>query len=138
MESDQNIYGHINAVVQQMGLSQDNFTPPANDENRFLLSKMQQLTKKRNQKNDLRAQLAERVNWLQEHYKSSQSELQQNSQLIDAHRNQFESEQHIYSLTENEHAATKKEFAELETIFQQLGERDRFVESKNMLVNKLI
>lgn len=132
MESDQNIYRHINAVVQQMGMPDGNFVPTANAENRILLSKMQQLMEQRNHKNGLHAQLVERINWLQDHYNNSQNEVQQNSRLIDAHRKQFESEQHMCKLAENEHGATKKEFAELENEFGQLGERDRFVESKHL------
>lgn len=120
-------------MVQQMGLTQGDSVPPANEENRILLKKMQQLTEQRNHKNGLHEQLVERVRWLQDHYASSQRELQQNLRLIDAHRNQFESEQHLHKLAENEHVATKKEFDDLEKVFGQLEERDRFVESKNSM-----
>lgn len=123
----------MTAVVQQMGLPEGNFVPTANDENRILLEAMQKLMEHRNQQNELHARLQERVDWLQRHYKHSQHEIQQNSLLIDAHRNQFESEHHMCKLAENGHLATRKEFIELETVFGQLGEQDRFVESKNSL-----
>lgn len=133
MEQDQNIYQHVSAVVQQMGLSHDNSVPTANDENRILLNNIRQLEEERKRKNGLHELLAERVHWLQDHYKSSQDELQQNSRLIDAHRNQFESEEHMCKLAENEHMATKKEFADLENEYVLLADRNRFVESKNLL-----
>lgn len=134
MELDENIYRHINAVVEQMALPQDDtFAPIANDENRLLLKNMQQLMEQRDRKNGFHAQLGERVKCLQEHYRASEVEIDQNLRLIDAHRKQFEMEQHMHKLAENEHTATKKEFSELEKVFGALGERDRFVESKNLL-----
>lgn len=118
--------------MHQMGFANDNLLPTANEANRCLLKEMQSLMEEREQKNVLQARLQERVSWLQDHYKNSQNEIQQNFRLIDAHRNQFDSEQHFRKLAENEHAATKKEFTELENAFAQLTERDRLTESKSI------
>lgn len=120
---------HINAVLQHV--PQNDFLPAANDENRLLLSKVEQLLEQRDQKNEFNIQLEQRVNWLQNQYKCSQDELQQNLHLIDAHCKQFESEHHLYKLAENAHTAVKKDFADLENAFRQLGERDRLAERKS-------
>lgn len=69
---------HIQAVLDKMGFTDDAFVPIANDRNRQLMQRMQQLISEKSTKSNLNEQLKDRVKWLKEHFQNAQVDIQQN------------------------------------------------------------
>lgn len=78
MSTKSMINQHIQTVLDKMGWTDDAFVPIANDENRQLMQRMQQLMSEKSLKINLDEQLKDRVKWLKGHFQNAQIDIQQN------------------------------------------------------------
>lgn len=69
---------HIQLVLDKMGWTDDAFVPVANEENRQLMQRIQQLIDEKSSKIHFNAQLKDRVKWLTGHRENTQADIQQN------------------------------------------------------------
>lgn len=132
MAMNENSQHHINEVLNQLGWPSDSILPICNAENRELLDRINALTDKKTEKKLHFEYLAERVEWLREHYKQSEHEFHQNHQLLQAHRQQLETEDHLLKLAQNNLNGTKKEIKNVEKQFEELTKEDSIIDGKTL------
>lgn len=65
---------HINAVMQSLNWPDDAFMPIANDENRRLMNRMEELITAKDKKSKFLEQLEERVKWFSEHHQNAKAD----------------------------------------------------------------
>lgn len=78
MESTSEINQHVTSVMEAMHWPDDAFVPIANEENRKLMDRMQQLMEIRKTKSMHLEQLTERVKLLRIHFENADSDAFQN------------------------------------------------------------
>lgn len=78
MTSVVEINQHINAVMETMNWPEDAFVPIANEENRKLMDRLQQLLETKDNKANHLKQLNERTELLRAHYKDAETDINQN------------------------------------------------------------
>lgn len=119
---------HINDVLGQLNWPSDSILPICSAANRDLLDKVEALTEKRNERKLHSEYLTERVDWLREHLKHAEHQFHQNHQLVNAQREQLETEDHLLKLAENNLNGTKKEIKAVEKKFEELAKEDAIIE----------
>lgn len=131
MAETDNVRHHLDAVKRELGWTNDAFIPFCNDENRELLNRMEILTEEKRQKSEHSEKLQERVEWLREHYKSAEIQIEQNQRLICSLRKQRDEENHLEKIVANELTATTKDIRDLERKSDELATQDRLVQGTN-------
>lgn len=148
MSTKSMINQHIQTVLDKMGWTDDAFVPMANDQNRQLMQRMQQLLNEKGEKSNLNEQLQDRVKWLKGHYQNTETDIQQNlvcilkfkrvlrfffkyvlflnQKLLDAHRCQWDAESHMYKVAENERTSLVKQIKNCVKKTDELKETDDF------------
>ncbi|CAH1781534.1 unnamed protein product [Owenia fusiformis] len=121
--------GNVSSIMGDLGWDEGFSMPVANTENKSLEESVQRKQKSIVQnKNDLREN-EDRVNAMSEHLKNVRQELQHTQGLVNARKNEAETEDHMRKIAEREEGRLTQEVKRLERDLEDLKEKRNIFEN---------
>ncbi|KAJ9581587.1 hypothetical protein L9F63_023234 [Diploptera punctata] len=113
----------VEELLRDLGWAEGFHIPVANDENKIFEAKVEQQIKKKGELTIHLEDITDRLSSLIKLSENIKHELQQNQDIIAAHKRQVETEENMYKTAKAEQDSFEKELKLINKAFHELGER---------------